>query len=625
MKDLFLQVLNMSINASYLIFAVLFIRFIFKSLPKTSRIFLWLLVGIRLICSFSIESILSLIPTKKVVYIAETIQPGLMIDTGNQQVNQTINQAITNVVPIITKDSTLNVTKLISNVWIIGICVFLVYFIISVFKLKKKLKESVLLKENIYLCDHIDSCFVFGINHPCIYLPSSIDEKDVKYILAHERKHIQRKDYVLKPIAFLLLSIHWFNPVVWIAYKCFCNDLELACDEQVLLDLGLENKKEYSNTLINYSDQTHLGICPLAFSENNVKSRVISILKYKNPSKRLIVFATLVCCFLIVSFMTSPKNKLADIEIDPNHNIHTYGNVPIGASDKGLYFVEGEMLYYKENEKEAVNLGYINFRDGKRMPLSTRVYSRTRSDDFVGDELICYGDRIYMLYHTDEFGKNLYYQLASVDLKGEDFKTHIVFDYMPQEIKMNNGKVYVTYIDYENNNQNYIEIYNHNFELESTNCYDYISNFYTNDGTLVVVEDVSVLYDSNQVKITNLMDWITIDEYKGTGIIQIEDEQFIFNDKVVQFVTDEYFYVSSETYPQTYERYHLNGELDKSIVINEYIENAGGFVSFPYSDFSYMQMLKDENKVYGYSNSSNPKIFEVDFDKGTCNYIDELN
>lgn len=622
MKELFLQILNLSINASYLILAILFIRFILKSLPKKTRIFLWLLVGIRLICLFSIESMFSLIPSKKVVYITETVQPGLIIDTGNQQVSQTINQTIKNVAPSIAENSTVfDITTLLSIIWIIGIGLFFIYFISSVIQLKRKLKEAVLLKGNVYLCDHIDACFVFGIFHPNIYIPSSIDEKDIKYILAHERTHIERKDYVSKPIAFLLLSIHWFNPIVWIAYKCFCNDLELVCDEKVLLDLGLEYKKEYSNTLINYSDQTHLGICPLAFSENNVKSRVMSILEYKKPSNWFIVFGALICCLLIVFFMTSPKNKLENIEIDQNRIIHAYGDVPMGATDKGIYFVEDEILYYKENNKDVISLGYINYRDGEKKPY--RSADKTRRDDFTGFELICYGDRIYMQYYTDEFGKNCYYQLASVDSKGEDFKTHIIFDNMPQDIKINNGKVYVSYIDFENNNQNYIEIYNQNFELESTEYYDQISNYYTENGELVVVEDNYVVYENDKIKITNEIEIISDDAYKGTGIIQIEDEQFIFDNKTVQFVTDKYFYVSSDTCPQTYERYHINGELDKSIVINDHIESTDGFISFPNSDFSYMQILKDEDVVYGYSNSINPKYFEVNFKTGTCNYINE--
>ena len=620
MKELFLVILNLSINASYLILAILFIRFVFKSFPKTSRIYLWTLVGIRLICSFSIESIFSLIPTKKVVYFTETIQPGILVDTGNQQVSQSINKTITNVMPTI-KESTniVDVNRLFSIIWIIGIILFLTYSIISFLQLKKKIKEAVLLKDNIYLCDYIDACFVFGIVHPNIYIPSSIDEKDIKFILAHERTHIRRNDHIYKPIAFLLLSMHWFNPFVWVAYKCFCNDLELACDEKVLFDLGLENKKVYSNILINYSDQTHLGICPLAFSENNVKSRIVSILKCKKPSKGIIIVATFISCLLILLFMTSPKGKLADIEINQNHS---YSEIPMCATDKGLYFVKGEFLYYKENDKEIVNLGYVNFRDGKKKPLSSRVYSRTRSDDFTGLDLSCYDDRIYMIYHTDEFGKNLYYQLASVDLKGEDFRTHIVFDYMPQRFKINNGKIYVEYHNFDTK-ENYIEIYNRNFELESTKYYDYISNFYTNDGKLVVVEDASVLYDSNQVKITNLIDWITKDDFKGTGIIQIEDRQLSFENRTVQFVNDKYFYVSSNTYPQTYERYYLNGKLDKAIVIGDHIEGAGRVGGFVEDDFSYIQVLKDENTVYGFSNISEPKVFEVNFETGTCYYINQ--
>lgn len=329
MKELFLQIINMSINASYLILAILMIRFIFKSLPKTSRIILWIIVGLRLICPFTIESVFSVIPTKEIVYITDTIQPELIINTGNQQVNDTIQQTITSVSPSITENNTMiDITSIISIIWIIGIVLFIGYSTYSVIQLKNKIKESVLLKDNIYLCDHIDACFVFGIFNPKIYLPSSINNEDLKYIIAHEKAHIQRKDYVYKPFAFLLLSIHWFNPMVWIAYKCFCNDLELACDEKVLVDFGLESKKEYSNTLINYSDQTHLGVCPLAFSENNVKSRVVSILKYKKPNKWIIVIGGIICAVFIACFMTNPKEiKTRLVKYKPNENIGSMTSV----------------------------------------------------------------------------------------------------------------------------------------------------------------------------------------------------------------------------------------------------------------------------------------------------------
>lgn len=329
MKELFLQTINMSINASYLILAILMIRFIFKSLPKTSRIILWIIVGLRLICPFTIESVFSVIPTKEIVYITDTIQPELIINTGNQQVNDTIQQTITSVAPSITENNTMiDITSIISIIWIIGIVLFIGYSTYSVIQLKNKIKESVLLKDNIYLCDHIDACFVFGIFNPKIYLPSSINNEDLKYIIAHEKAHIQRKDYVYKPLAFLLLSIHWFNPIVWIAYKCFCNDLELACDEKVLVDFGLESKKEYSNTLINYSDQTHLGVCPLAFSENNVKSRVVSILKYKKPNKWIIAIGGLICAVFIACFMTNPKEiKTRLVKYKPNENLESIATV----------------------------------------------------------------------------------------------------------------------------------------------------------------------------------------------------------------------------------------------------------------------------------------------------------
>ena len=329
----------------------------------------------------------------------------------------------------------------------------------------------------------------------------------------------------------------------------------------------------------------------------------------------------LLVLFVLFLLVGCSKDKLENIEIDRHQIIHAYGDVPMGATDNGVYFVEDEMLYYKEKNQDATPLGYVNYSNGEKVKEIRNA--NTSNHSLVRNELICYGDRIYMIYDSDEHDGGSYYQLASVNSKGEDFKTHIIFDYMPRNFKMNNGKVYVTYIDYENDNQNYIETYNRNFELESTEYYDYIYDFYAENGELVVIEESGVDYDSDKVRIKNIIEWFDADTYKGTGIIQIDDKQFTFDNKIVQFVTDKYFYVSSETYPQTYERYHLDGELDKSIIINEHIESTGGSISLPNSDFSYMQILKDDDVVYGYSNSESPKIFEVNFDEGTCNYINE--
>lgn len=335
--------------------------------------------------------------------------------------------------------------------------------------------------------------------------------------------------------------------------------------------------------------------------------------------KKLLVLLVL---FLLVG---CSNGKLEKIEVDRNQYSTIYEWEAIGISENGLYFIKDEILYYKDNNEDAVPLGSVNYVDGEKTQIfETFTSYKIRMDDFHGRDLICYGDRIYMVYITFNYDMSEYYQLASIDMKGEDFKTHLEFDYVPQRVVINNGKIYVMYSD-EESNQDYIEIYNQNFKLEKTEYYDSKINalsFYIENDVLVI-PDSNVIYENKNIKISNLVEIDSENNVKSTGIAQIGNEIFTFENKTILFINDNYFYAASDTYPQTYERYHLNGELDKAIVISEHIESDGTVYGATDMDFSYMLKLRDENIGYGYSNSENPKIFEVNFEKETCNYVNE--
>lgn len=334
--------------------------------------------------------------------------------------------------------------------------------------------------------------------------------------------------------------------------------------------------------------------------------------------KKLLV---LLVIFLLVG---CSKDKLEIIEIHPNQYTSMYESTPIGVSENGLYYIRNEILYFKGNNEPAVPLGSINYENGKREnPFYNIYYEKVRSDHLLNSEIICYGERIYMKYYTFNHDGSKYSQLASVDLKGDDFKTHIIFDYEPQQIRMNNGKIYVGYHNFETD-EDYIETYNNSFELINTEYYDdYINGFYVENDEIVVPKG-DVAYEGEGIKIINSVELDSNDKFKTTGIIQIGEKEFTFDNKTIQFVNDKYFYVVSDYIPQTYERYHLNGELDKSIVISEHIKTEGIIELLTELDFSYMLKLKDENVAYGYSGHDYwPRIFEVNFEKGTCNYVGE--
>lgn len=311
MEAVFLKLFNMSIAASFMILAVVLLRTLLKKAPKALRPVLWALVGIRLICPFSLESALSLIPSAQTIPDTVLNGPSFSVQTGFEGVDTRVNAELADryfegvTVPT---NTGLHITTLLSVIWVIGIFALAVYAVVSYIKLRKQTAEAVPYRENIYLCDRIPSPFILGIVKPRIFLPASINEADIPYVLAHEQAHLKRRDHLWKPLGFLLLSIYWFNPLIWIAYILLCRDIELACDEKVIKAMGTECKKPYAEALINCSvSQKRISTCPVAFGETDVKSRIQSVLKYKKPTFWVILVAGLTCVAVAVCFLTVPK------------------------------------------------------------------------------------------------------------------------------------------------------------------------------------------------------------------------------------------------------------------------------------------------------------------------------
>ena len=316
MEQLFLKLFNMSINAGWIVLAVIVFRFLFKKTPKWINVCMWGIVGLRLILPFSLESIFSLIPS------AETVPEDIMysaeptVQTGISVINSAVNPVISESLAPNMGDSA-NPMQIVvfaaAFVWIIGMCVMALYAGVSYLYIKIKVRASVKQSGNVMLCDSIDTPFILGIIKPKIYLPSGISKDDAKYVLAHERAHLKRGDHFIKPIGFLLLCVYWFNPVLWAAYIFLCRDVELACDEKVLKSMGEEIKKPYSETLVNCSvKRKALTACPLAFGETGVGTRIKSILKYKKPALIIVIISLVLCAVFAVCFLTNPKTSVND-------------------------------------------------------------------------------------------------------------------------------------------------------------------------------------------------------------------------------------------------------------------------------------------------------------------------
>jgi beta-lactamase regulating signal transducer with metallopeptidase domain len=315
MDAAFLKLLNMNIAASWLILAVLVLRFLLKKAPKWLPCILWAVVAIRLICPFSFESGLSLIPSAETISLDILYAQVPVIHSGIPALNNVVNPVITNsFAPTLAASiNPLQVwTYIASYVWLLGISAMLIYATVSFLRLRKKVGASINIRDNLWICDDIKTPFILGIISPRIYLPSAMDEAQQAYVIAHETAHLQRRDHWWKPLGFLLLTVYWLNPLLWLAYILLCRDIEIACDERVVREMDLEDKKAYSDALLSCSLPRHMVVaCPLAFGEVGVKERIKTVLNYKKPAFWIIVVAVITCIVTAVCFLTNPINDSA--------------------------------------------------------------------------------------------------------------------------------------------------------------------------------------------------------------------------------------------------------------------------------------------------------------------------
>lgn len=309
MSNILLKVFNMSLSASWLVLAILILRPLLSKAPKYLRCAMWALVGIRLLCPFSLQSALSLIPNATPVSIAP---PPVINNSSTLPVTPStpavkpyiqVNYGSSVILP-----STANTyLTVLAVIWAVGVAAMLVYMLISYVRVHRGVREAALREGNVWECDSVQSPFIFGLIRPRIYLPSDIPRQDADLVIAHEKAHLHRLDHLWKPLGFVLLSLHWFNPLMWVAYILLCRDIELACDERVLRQLGTEIKAEYSNALINCSiPRKMISACPLAFGEVGVKQRIKSVLNYKKPAFWIIVAAIVLLITTAVCFLTNP-------------------------------------------------------------------------------------------------------------------------------------------------------------------------------------------------------------------------------------------------------------------------------------------------------------------------------
>lgn len=359
MEAIFVSILNMSIVSCIVVAAVTLIRLILRKAPKAFFCILWALVGLRLICPLTFQSPVCLVPdTQPIIeeaFFQETVsvkvtQPDKKDETSEKQTPEINEQSeppvqnSTEVIqnhteahkheeqtdrydsvpseitePTVSSDETIQpqpvkernmLLILLTYIWVAGATLMFVGALIRYFLLTRRLHGIVPDENGVYYNDRVDTPFILGVISPKIYLPSRTKESDKEYILAHERTHLRRRDHLWKPIGFAILCLHWFNPLVWLAFYLFCKDIELACDERVVCDYSLDKRKEYSYALVNCSvQQKALSNLPLCFGEFGVKERVINVLSYKKPAFWVIMTCILAVAGIGIFFMTNPVSS----------------------------------------------------------------------------------------------------------------------------------------------------------------------------------------------------------------------------------------------------------------------------------------------------------------------------
>lgn len=326
MKELFLTILNSGIIASFIIIAIVLIRLFFKKIPKRILPLLWLIVAVRLILPINIESNLSLVPSIEPITDSLISTPASTPSTTpdiyfespiipDGPSDENVFQNHTPITPTETKS--IDAINIVSNIWLIGVIIVLLYGVISYLILARKLIGATKYKDNIWQSEKVHSPFILGFFKARIYIPYNIEDDVFDVVLMHENAHIKRLDHIIKPVAFILLAIYWFNPLVCLAYILLCKDIELACDETVIAKLPENARTDYATSIVKCGvNKADVTVCPIAFGEISIKERVKTVMNYKKPAFWIIITSIVLCITIVVCFLTvRPEDSKAGADL----------------------------------------------------------------------------------------------------------------------------------------------------------------------------------------------------------------------------------------------------------------------------------------------------------------------
>lgn len=342
METIFYEAVNRSLGAGVLIIGIIFLRMFLKRAPKGMRYILWMFVAIRLICPLPLESSFSLMPDVETItgqgFLEErsvSVGDGNLAAAGSTDpvqregefaapegdfapagdLRSPVGQEGQSADLGLSRETafTIGWGQVLPWVWVFGMAMMVFYGGVSYLRIKRSLRTAVRMEGNLWQSEQVVSPFIMGIMRPRIYLPFSLQEPEMTYVLAHERSHIRHGDHVIKPFAFVLLAVYWFHPLVWVAFILLCRDMELACDERVVKSLGAKERKEYAESLLVLSvKRNKISVSPVAFGEAEVKGRIREILNYKKPGFWMLLLTVAACLIAGVCFLTEPKESVSD-------------------------------------------------------------------------------------------------------------------------------------------------------------------------------------------------------------------------------------------------------------------------------------------------------------------------
>lgn len=418
----FPDLLEVNLTASIVILFVICARLFLKRAPKIFSYVLWAIVLLRLLVPISIESSVSVVPERtefvSMVELNEAMPRIEFESPGDRATNQWIQENTPPGEPFAQTSRCLDAQTYLTFSWLAGMVFMLLRSVVSYWKLRKRVRVAIPLRKGICIADDIDTPFVMGIFRPVIYLPGTLDKAERKYIIAHERHHIRRGDHIFKALGFLALTVHWFNPLVWVAFVLANRDMEMSCDEAVIRKFGEDVRADYSASLLNLATGHRLFAgTPLAFGEGNPTGRVRNLAKWKQPTIWVILICLIICIVLAVCLLTDPQipepkltitfleldtNNVTDIILQNNHN--------------------GEMTFI--SDKQAINeicsiiksIGGINGLGGRHHYEGS--YSLTLKDGSEEIFSIQFGDTDAFFYGIDDKGYAIRYELQGLSIDG---------------------------------------------------------------------------------------------------------------------------------------------------------------------------------------------------------------